>query len=168
MRTLAAIVLGFLSGAMLFLLAGTVTGYRISAGPALAVAILALLAGWATSAYCIRRNAATTSAVLCRGFLLGAAEWLAVIPTTRTSPEDFQNLPNSVPALIGEALMPWLAAAMSTGCLIAFAVAYFVERGGAPMRLPLLGRQRCRKPARSRASKGAAFSLQVGTLSPSC
>ena len=36
------------------------------------------------------------------------------------------------------------------------------------MRLPLLGRQRCRKPARSRASKGATFSLQVVTLSPSC
>jgi F0F1-type ATP synthase assembly protein I len=75
MRTLVAIVLGFLSGAMLFLLAGTVTDYRISVGPTLAVAILALLAGWATSAYLIRRNAATTSAAgQCCKFQVAADE----------------------------------------------------------------------------------------------
>jgi hypothetical protein len=128
LRTFVAIVLGFLAAVMLFLLAGTLTSYTISAGPTLAVAFVALLAGWAISAYFIRRNAATTSAVLCRGFLLGAAEWLAVIPATRTSVEDYQNLPNAVPAVVGEALIPWLAAAMATGCLIAFAVAYFVGR----------------------------------------
>jgi hypothetical protein len=127
-RTPAAIVLGLLSGIMLFLLAGTVTDYRISAGPSLAVAFVALLAGWAISAYCIRRNAATTSVVLCRGFLLGAAEWLAVIPLARTSADDYPNLPNSVPALIGDALLPWLAVAMATGCLIAFVLAYFMGR----------------------------------------
>lgn len=128
MRTFVAIVLGFLSGVMLFLLAATPTGYTISAGPTLAVAFVALLAGWAISAYFIRWNAVTTSTVLCRGFLLGAVEWLAVIPATRTSVEDYQNLPNAVPAVVGEALIPWLAAAMAAGCLIAFAVAYFVGR----------------------------------------
>jgi hypothetical protein len=89
---------------------------------------MALLAGWAISAYFVRRNAATTSTVLCRGFLLGAAEWVAAIPATRTSAEDYQNLPNVVPAVVGEALIRWLAAAMAAGCLIAFAVAYFVGR----------------------------------------
>jgi hypothetical protein len=128
MRTFVVIVLGFLSSVMLFLLAAMLTGYTISTGPALAVAFVALLAGWATSAYFIRRNAETTSAVLCRGFLLGAAEWLAVILATRTSAEDYQNLPNAVPAVVGEALVRWLAAATAAGCLIAFAGAYFVGR----------------------------------------
>jgi hypothetical protein len=114
---------------MLFLLAATLTGYTVSAElPALAVAVIVFLAGWAVSAYFIRRNAATTSAVLCRGFLLGAAEWLAVIPVTRASPEDYQNSPNAVPMIIGDALLHGLEAAMIGGCLIAFAVAYFVGR----------------------------------------
>jgi hypothetical protein len=128
MRTFTAIVLGFLSGVMLFLLAATPTGYTISSGPTLAVALVALLGGWAISAYFIRRNAATTSAVLCRGFLLGAADWLAVIPAIRASPEDYQNVPNSVPVVVGEALIHLLAAAMAAGCLIMSAVAYFVGR----------------------------------------
>jgi hypothetical protein len=127
MRTLVAIVLGFLSGVMLLLLAAPI-GYTISGGPALTVPFIALLAGWAISAYGIRWNAPATSAVLCRGFLLGAAEWLAVIPATRTSPQDYLNLPNAVPAVVGEALIPWLSAAMATGCLIAFTVVYFVGR----------------------------------------
>ena len=62
------------------------------------------------------------------GILLGAAEWLAVILATRTSAEDYQNLPNAVPAVVGEALVRWLAAATAAGCLIAFAGAYFVGR----------------------------------------
>ncbi len=80
---------------MIFLLAGTVIGYTISSGVSIAVAVLVLLAAWAGSAYLILRNAATISVMLCRGFLLGAVEWLAVIPGTRTSPEDYQNVPNS-------------------------------------------------------------------------
>jgi hypothetical protein len=128
MRTLVAIVLGFLSGVMLFLLSSTLIDYAISEGPSLALALVVLSAGWAISAYFIRRHAATTSAVLCRGFLLGAAEWLAVIPANRSSPPDYQNLPNSVPAVVGEALIHWLAGAMAAGCLIAFAVAYLVGR----------------------------------------
>jgi hypothetical protein len=129
MRTFVAIVLGVLSGAMLFLLAALLTGgYTISTGPTLAVAFVALLAGWGISAYFLRRNAATISAVLCRGFLLGAAEWLVVIPATLTSAEDYKNLPNAVPAVVGQALIPWLAAAMAASCLIAFAVAHFVGR----------------------------------------
>jgi hypothetical protein len=127
-RTFVAIIVGFQSGVVLSLLAATLIGDKISAGPTLAVAFVALLAGWTNSTYVIRRNAATTSTVLCRGFLLGAAEWLAVIPATRTSPADYQNLPNAVPAVVGEALILFLAAAMAAGCLIAFAVAYFVGR----------------------------------------
>jgi hypothetical protein len=128
MRTFVAIVLGFLSGLVLFLLAATLIGDTISAGPALAVAFVALLAAWTISTYFIRRNAATTSTVLCRGFLLGTVEWLAVIPATRTSPEDYKNLPNAVPAVVGEALIRLLAAAIAASCLIAFGVAYFVGR----------------------------------------
>jgi hypothetical protein len=77
LRTFVAIGFGFLSGAMLFLLVAMLTGYTISSGPTLAVAFVALFAGSAISAYFFRWKAATTSAVLCRGFLLGAAEWLA-------------------------------------------------------------------------------------------
>jgi hypothetical protein len=80
MRALIAIAAGFLSAVLLFLLAGTAIGYTISGGASVAVAIAAVLAAWVVSAYFIRRNAATASVVLCRGFLLGAAEWLAMIP----------------------------------------------------------------------------------------
>ena len=113
---------------MLFLLAGMLIGYAISTGPTLAVTFVALLAGWAISAYVIRWNAATTSTVFCRGFLLGAAEWLVVLAATRASAENHQNLPNAVPAVVGEALIPWLAAGMAIACLIALAVACFVAR----------------------------------------
>lgn len=114
MRTFAAIVLGLLSAVMLFLLAGTVKGYTISSGGSVAVAFVALLAAWVISAYFIRRNAATVAAVLCRGFLIGAVEWLAMIPGTRASPEDYQNLPNSVPAILGETLIRWVEVSMAT------------------------------------------------------
>jgi hypothetical protein len=52
MRTFVAIVFGFLSAVMLFLLAATLIGYTISAEfPTLAVVFVALLAGCGISAY---------------------------------------------------------------------------------------------------------------------
>jgi hypothetical protein len=128
MRTFVAIVMGFLSGVMLFLLAAMLIGVTISAAPSIATAFVALLAACAFSAYLLRRNAATTSVVLRRGFLLGAGEWLAVIPATWESPEGYRNLPNALPAIIGAAFIFWLAAAMVAICLIAFGLAHFAGR----------------------------------------
>jgi len=136
MRTFVAIVLGFLSGVMLFPLACEVTNYRITDSATLAGAWVALLAGWAISAYFMRRNAATTSAVFCRGSLAGAAEWLAMIPRTPTTREDYENLPNSVPVVLAETLLPWLAAGMAAVCLITFAIAYFAGRRASGDALP--------------------------------
>ena len=108
MRTFVAIVLGFLSGVMLLLPDGAMLiGVTISTAPSIALAIAALLAGCALSAYLLRRNAATTSVVLCRGFLVGAAEWLLVIPATWESPEGYRNLPNALPAMVGAAFIVW-------------------------------------------------------------
>ncbi len=128
MRTFVAIVLGLLSSVVLVLLAALLIDAITSADLSLVGASGGLLAGWLISSYFIRRNAATTSAVLCRGFLLGAAEWLAVIPATRASPRDYQNVPNSVPVVVGEILIRLLGGTMAAGCLIAFAIARFVRR----------------------------------------
>ena len=129
MRTAGAIILGLLSGVMLFLLTATVAGYGNSAeAPTPPAAYAALIAGWPLSAWLIRRNALATSTIFCRGFLLGAAEWLAVIPAIHASPEDYRGAPNAVPVVVGEIVIRLLAVAMAAGCGLAFTAAYFIGR----------------------------------------
>jgi hypothetical protein len=129
MRTFVAIVQGFLSAAMLFLLAGTAIGFTVSSGPSIAVAVAALLAAWAVSTYWIGVMRRPFPQCFVVDFLLGAVEWFALIPATCSSPVDFQNLPDSAPAILDEAIMRWAEIAMAVGCLVAFGVLYNARNG---------------------------------------
>lgn len=82
MKTLVAVLIGGLSGALLCLMGGMllVTGSRpIISNQWPAVALILLFGGWAISAYGVARNARTVAQVVARGFLLGAVEWLGMI-----------------------------------------------------------------------------------------
>ena len=129
MRTTAAITLGFLSGVMLFLLTVMLADYRTSAGaPTPPLAYVALVAGGVISAYLLRRNAAGTAAVLLRGFLLGAAEWLAFLPLIHANPADYRDVPNAVPVVVGEIFLRILAMTMAAACALAFLATWFITR----------------------------------------
>lgn len=75
MKILIAILMGGLSGFLLYLMGGIL----FLPGPGPAIVLILLFGGWAGSTYGLLRNAQAVSDVLARGFLLGAVEWLLMI-----------------------------------------------------------------------------------------
>jgi hypothetical protein len=82
MKTLVAVLIGGLSGALLCLMGGVllVTGARpIVDDQWPAIAAILFFGGGAISTYGLVVNAKTAQQVVARGFLLGAVEWLLMI-----------------------------------------------------------------------------------------
>jgi hypothetical protein len=77
MKILVAVVMGFFSGCMLYLMAGFLS--LAGASPESALRPILGVIGWAASAYGLLRGAQSARNVLTRGFLLGAAEWLVIM-----------------------------------------------------------------------------------------
>ena len=142
MRTFVAIAMGLFSGLLLYMMAAMlVMDVTTSTGPSPAFVTIVLLGGWGVSAWLIRRHARSTSAVFRRGFLLGAAEWLAMafvglVFSSRAVASTAAQAGDSGAASAGAAIGGGLMAAvtggfslfMAIGCLAGFAVAYFLGR----------------------------------------
>lgn len=80
MKTFVAIVMGFFSGFLIYMAAAMVTNDPASGeGPSPLFVAITFLGGWALSSYLLVRGARSVAKVLSRGFLLGAAEWFAMI-----------------------------------------------------------------------------------------
>jgi hypothetical protein len=140
MKFLTAIVLGMLSGvltalAVASLLPAPNEGNELASSVGnLLFMIVAFAVGWTVSTLWMLQQARTLSVVFRRGFVLGAAEWLAFIPLNLFS--QARLAAHSGPLSNGGAIGLVLAAIVGVGfsvgmsilCLICFAVAYFIGR----------------------------------------
>lgn len=79
MKTVVAVLLGVVSGLFLYLIVGmALVGPRHSTPPGATFALVALLGGSAGTWVYLLRGEQKLRGVLRRGFLLGAAEWVAM------------------------------------------------------------------------------------------
>jgi hypothetical protein len=142
-KTFVAIVLGLFSGllayvaaAMLLVSANAKGDPNAIASNAIVPAFVAFGVVWAASAWWMRRGAKRVSAVCRRGFLLGAAEWVAMIPlgfivsaqnATASHGGQISNADAGAIGMVG-IVTGGFSIAMAFGCLVCFAVAYLMGR----------------------------------------
>jgi hypothetical protein len=144
MRILLAVLMGAISGFLIYMMMAALLPYvpNVAASTMGALVIVTFIGGWAVSTWLLLRGAAGPSAVLRRGFLLGAAEWLTmalvgVVFAGKTASSTIDAAGGSDAANAGAAIGGFLFAAMAAGgvsvfmavvCLIGFAIAYFTGR----------------------------------------
>lgn len=151
MKTVVAIVLGFFSGFLIYMAAGMIF-FSGGAEPSSAFVLVTLFGSWALSSWILVRGAQTVSKVFSRGFLLGAAEWLALIPVgmifsgkalSQTVAEGGGTNAELAGATLGAGLITFItggvSVVMALVCLLGFAISYFIGRemkpeGTAPSR----------------------------------
>jgi hypothetical protein len=141
MKVLVGIVLGLVSGFLIYLIAAMVVGPETISGAFVAITFLG---GWAVSSFLLMRGARSVSEVFSRAFLLGAAEWLAVIPAGlimggQAYSETVEKVGGAGVSDAGQAgaamgagcfsvLTGGFAVAMAAVCLIGFTISYFMGR----------------------------------------
>ena len=138
MKVFVGIILGFLSGFLIYMAAAMLF---TKGEPSAAFVFAMFFGGWALSTWLIVRGARTVSKVFSRGFLLGAAEWLAIIPVglvftgnalTETVGQGGGTDAELAGATIGAGLVSFVTGGVAVGmalvCLIGFAVSYFIGR----------------------------------------
>ena len=141
MKALVAILLGFLSGFLIYMIAAMlIISPGATEGPSGALVFIALVGGWALSSYLLLRGAKTVSKVFTRGALLGASEWLvfglaglimsgkAAVHAAGPNATGAEAAGAAVGGGIAAALTGGVAIAMAVVCLIVFTIAYFTGR----------------------------------------
>ena len=151
MKTVVSIIFGFLSGILLYFMAAVIAMDPTSE-PASATILMAVffLGGGAASAWAIRRDARSLSKVFSRGFLFGAAEWLAmigvgVIAAGKAAASSSAMATGSDAAAAGAIIGGGLFSLLSGGfsifmallCLTGFAVSHSIGREMAPESKPM-------------------------------
>jgi hypothetical protein len=136
MRVFAAIVFGFFSGLLICSIVGLAAGSGGSSG----TGVVAFLGGWVITTWLLARDARTVGKVMTRGFLVGAAEWLCVIPagiiaggraaasTAAAAPSDASKAGAVIGGGLVSVLTGGIAFAAAIFCLVCFVVAYFMTR----------------------------------------
>jgi hypothetical protein len=135
-----AVIFGGLSGLLIYFLVGMPLGVN-SRFISPAFASIVIFSGWILSIHMLLKGSIRVSKVLARSFLLGAAEWLLVIPmgiftAGRVVSEVTANHGGSGAASVGAAIGGGLFAFVSGGvavvmaalCLFGYAVTYFLTR----------------------------------------
>ena len=127
MKNSIAVILGLFSGLVAYFAFAV---FILSRPSAPLYALAALIIVWGASTWWIQKGTAHLSVVFKRGFLLGAAEWVAIIPlafivTARNAPSQGSTLGVLTTLTTGFCL------AMAFACLIGFVVAYLVGRNRA-------------------------------------
>lgn len=138
MKIFVGIILGSFSGLLIYMAAAMLLTTGEPSGP---FVFVTFFGGWALSTWIIVRGARTVSKVFSRGFLLGAAEWLAMIPLgmifggkalTESVAQGGGTEAEVAGATIGAGLVSFVtggfAIMMALVCLVAFAVSYFIGR----------------------------------------
>jgi len=136
-KVLVAVTMGFFSGLLIYM----ATAMLFSDGePSTGFVFIVLVVGWAVSVALLLRGATTISKVFTRGFLLGAAEWLAMIPvgivvsgkhlsqTMARGASEAERTGATIGAGIVSLVTGGVAVAMAVACLVGFAVAYLMGR----------------------------------------
>lgn len=140
MKTVVAILMGFFSGFLIYMMAAMIFVDPASGSrPFPALVLITFFGGWALSSYLLLREARTVSKVFSRGFLLGAAEWLFMIAvgaifatktvsSTAGSPSDAATAGAAIGGGIVTLLTGAVSLFMAVVCLIGFAVSYHMGR----------------------------------------
>lgn len=136
MKLAVAIVLGFFAGFLAYMAVAVLMSAATQGdSSAVAFGLGAFGVVWITSALWMRRGAKRVSTVCRRGFLLGAAMWVAMIPfgflvTAQRAHSRSGSLSNTEAGAIGIVgiVTGGLSIAMACVCLVCFAVAYLVGR----------------------------------------
>jgi len=142
MKMLFAIVMGLFSGLLLYFMVGLVTiSPTRSLQSSASLVLVMLVGGWIFSTWLLVRGARSANAVLRRGFLLGAAEWLlmalcGVVYSARAVGSVVSQGNGSEGTLAGAAIGAGFVSLLTGGvsvfmaviCLIAFAVAFLSGR----------------------------------------
>jgi hypothetical protein len=142
MRTAVAVMMGLFSGLLIYMMAAMLTtDFSARGGPSPVFVFVTFVGGSIVSAWLLRRSAGSTSAVFRRGFLLGAGEWLTmalvgVVFSGRAVASTTSQIAGSEAGAAGAAIGGGISAAltggislfMAIGCLVGFAVAYFLGR----------------------------------------
>ncbi|MBI1923297.1 hypothetical protein HYR99_03500 [Candidatus Poribacteria bacterium] len=139
MKVFVGITLGFFSGFLIYMAAAML--FSGGEPPSGAFVFATFFGGWVLSTWILVRGARTVSKVFSRGFLLGAAEWLAMIPVgmvlsgkalTQTVTQAGGTDAAVAGATIGAGLVSFItggvSVVMALVCLIGFAVSYFIGR----------------------------------------
>jgi len=141
--TLAAIF-GLLAGFLIYFIVAMLSMRR--AGPGPLFVLLTLSAGWVVSTYVLGNRAESWLRVLQRAFLLGAAQWLLVIPaswvwTGRAVVSTVEHIGPTATGAVGAILGGGLIALLTGGvallmlvlCAIGYLIVFFVQRGRTPV-----------------------------------
>ena len=136
MKVIVGIVLGFFSGFLIYMASAMLFTSGVPSG---AFVFVTFFGGWVLSTIILVRGARTVSKVFSRGFLLGAAEWLVMIPVgmifsgkalTETVTQGTSTGAEVAGATIGAGLISFITGgvsiAMALVCLLGFAVSYFI------------------------------------------
>ena len=138
MKIVVGLVLGLFSGFLVYMAAAMLFA---NGDPSPAFVFTTFLGGWSLTTIVLVRGAQTVSKVFSRGFLLGAAEWLAMIPIgmvisgqalTETVAQGSGSDAELAGATLGAGFVSILTGgvsmAMAVVCLIGFAISYFIGR----------------------------------------
>ena len=142
MKILVATVMGFFSGALIYLTAAMLSADPSPGATPHAFVLVTFVGGWVVSTSWLTRGAQTVSSVFRRGFLLSAAEWLTMafvglIFSSWLTRSTIASVAASEAATTGVAIGGGMAAAvmgglavfMSVVCLMGFAIAYLLDAG---------------------------------------
>lgn len=138
MKVIVGVILGFFSGFLIYMAAAMLF---TSGEPSGAFVFVTFFGGWVLSTMILVRGARTVSKVFSRGFLLGAAEWLAMIPVgmvfsgkalTQVVTQSTGTGAEVAGVTIGAGLISFItggvSVAMAFVCMLGFAVSYFIGR----------------------------------------
>jgi hypothetical protein len=141
MKALIAILMGLISGFLIYMMAAMVTtDLGRGTPPSSGFVAVTFFGGWLLSAWLLLRGARTVSKVFSRGFLLGAAEWLTMIlvgvifssKAVASSGAGLQSDAAMAGAAVGGGMIAFLTGGisifMALVCLVGFAVSYFMGR----------------------------------------
>jgi len=139
MKAIIAIIMGLFSGFLIYVMAAMV--FFKDEPPSALFVCITFFGGWILSIYIMLRGTKTVSKVFSRGFLIGAAEWLAMIPTglifagkhvSKTVAGSAGSDAAVAGAAIGGGLFAFLTGGvsifMAIVCLIGFVVSYLIGR----------------------------------------
>lgn len=143
MKIVVALILGCMSGFLLYMAAAMMTvNVDTAAGPSPVLVLVTFVGGWIATTYLLLRGAKSVSRVFTRGSLVGAAEWLLIglagivlsgkAVSNTIGAAGTQDGAEAAGAAIGGGLMATIAGgvsvAMAVVCLIVFAIAHFAGR----------------------------------------
>jgi hypothetical protein len=142
MKTVVAVVMGFLSGFLIYMMASMLfADFSSHQEPSGVFVFVTFIGGWALSSWLLLKGARTTARVLSRGFLLGAAEWFSMIlvgvvfsgrATGASIASSTGSGAEAAGAAIGGGLVAFLTGGisifMAVLCLLGFVIVHFTAR----------------------------------------